>query len=150
MSTSDQRLVSRAVGDLPWTEETIHELLESLPDALVIVDGEGTIVHVNAQTETLFGYRPEDLHGRAVEILLPERFRARHVAHRNNFVADPHSGPMGVGLELYGRSKDGREIPVEISLSPLTVGGRTHVISTIRDISDRRRAEGDLRKAEVR
>jgi PAS domain S-box-containing protein len=139
-----------AVTELKWTARTIRSLLESLPDAMVIVDSDGAIVQVNARTERLFGYRRAELHGRAVELLVPDRLRARHVGHRNAFFADPHSRPMGIGLELYGRHKDGSEIPVEISLSPMRMGNRLQTISTIRDISDRKRAEADLRKAEVR
>jgi PAS domain S-box-containing protein len=103
---------------------------------MVIVDGTGQIVVINAQTERLFGYP-------RTELLVPERFRQRHGAHREDYAEDPHTRSMGAGLELYGRRKDGTEFPVEISLAPLETKGGTLVSSAIRDITDRKRAEHD-------
>ena len=122
---------------------SFRALLESAPDAMVIVDMAGEIVLVNAQTEKVFGYRREELLGRGVEMLVPERFHEHHSALRTGYAAAPHTRSMGAGLELYGRRSDGTEFPVEISLSPLETEDGTLVSSAIRDITERKRAERD-------
>ena len=115
-------------------------VLEAAPDAMVIVDAEGTITLVNEQAEQLFGYSRDELVGRSVDVLVPDRFRGGHGRLRATYVGQPHRRPMGAGMELTGLRRGGSEFPVEISLSPLEVDGSTHVISAIRDVSDRRRA----------
>src|SRR5688500_12681258 len=93
--------------------------LDSTPDAMVIVDASGQILFANHQVEPLFGYRREDLVGQNVDILLPERFHARHASHRERFAVDGRPRPMGQGFDLFARRRDGTEFPVEISLSPI-------------------------------
>ena len=120
-------------------------ILEAIPDAVVAVNQQGVIIQVNSQTEALFGYTRDELIGESVERLVPERQRPLHHQHREDYYSRPKIRRMGSGLDLYGRRRDGSEFPVEISLSPVATGNGAVVLSVIRDISDRKRIEEELR-----
>ena len=131
-------------------EEAERQVIASAPDAIVQVDESGRIVLVNRAAERLFGYDRGELLGRPVESLLPERFRAAHERDRSRFMARPALRPMGEGLVLHARRRDGCELPVEISLSPHRSAAGLVVTTTIRDVSERVRAESALRASEAR
>jgi PAS domain S-box-containing protein len=120
-------------------------LLDTAPDAMVVVGPDATIRFVNAQTERLFGYARTELVGQHLDLLIPERFRPRHGAHLERFFASPGLRPMGSGLELFGRCKDGTELPIEVSLSPLRTSQGVTVSATIRDITERKRLAAEAK-----
>jgi two-component system, sensor histidine kinase len=129
------------------TGKLARSALDAAPDALVIIDSGGAVRFANRQASALFGYDHEQLIGQAVEQLLPERFRGHHNAHRASYFTNPRPRPMGAGLPLFARHRDGREFPVEISLSPIDAGGQFLVAAAIRDVSERRRVEAELTAA---
>jgi PAS domain S-box-containing protein len=122
------------------------EFLETIPDAIVAVQKDGTILQVNSQTEQLFGYPQGELIGQKIEVLVPQRFRGAHRGHRSSFAEEPKTRRMGAGFDLKGRRRDGSEFDVEISLSPVATDAGTIVLCAIRDISDRKRIEAELRR----
>ena len=124
--------------------ELARRALEAAPDAMIIIDASGTIRFTNRQVFALFGYPHDEIIGLSIEHLMPERFRARHIGHRQQYTSNIRVRPMGAGLQLYGRQKDGTEFPVEISLSPIEDGDHVLVAAAIRDVTDGKRIQAEL------
>ncbi len=127
--------------ELKLLEEKFRGLLETAPDAIVIVNESGNIEITNKQTENIFGYDRSEMIGQPMEMLMPERFRFSHISRRKSYAAQPSSRPMGQGLSLFGQRKNGTEFPIDISLSPLKTDGNTLISAAIRDVSARREFE---------
>jgi PAS domain S-box-containing protein len=148
--------VIRDVSDRKRAEQTIQQsearfraLFESAPDAIVLSDGDGRIVEINTRVAGIFGYGRDELIGQSIDVLVPERFRKTHPRRREEYSQNPSPRPMGAGLELYGRRKDGREFPADIMLGPVETAGGRMVLSVIRDLTEKREAEEALRKSEL-
>ncbi len=138
--------IIRDLSESKRAEEQFRALLESAPDAMVIVASDGRIALVNSQTEHLFGYRREELLGLGFESLVSERFRRKHIGSRAGYLGDQRSRTVGANIELAGIRKDRSEVPIEITFSPLETQDGTLVTAAIRDVSERRRAEDEQRK----
>ncbi len=139
----------RAANNLRESEIKFRALIESAPEALVIVNEAGKIEVANAQAQHLFGYPKDELLGMSVEQLMPEQFRAEHVADRHGFFSGPKIREMGSGIELFARTQAGDEIPIEVSLSPIATEHEQVVCAAIRDITERKRSEAALRAAKA-
>jgi len=153
LETEEGRFVAAAVRDSTErrrAEAKFRGLLEAAPDAVVGVDVEGRIALVNGQAERLFGYRKEELVGQLVEILVPDAVKELHPGHRGRYFSHPTTRPMGAGLNLAGRRRDGSEFPAEISLSAMELEGEVIVSAAIRDVSDRKRIEAEREQLQAR
>ena len=144
------RSVVYDLTDRKWADTRFRSVLEAAPDAMLICNCRGEIILTNPQVEQVFGYSRADLLGRSLDLLLPERLRSVHSQHLQRFFSHAQTRPMGIGMELTGLRKDGSEIPVEISLSPLQAEDGLQALAAVRDVSERRHAEENLRKSEVR
>jgi PAS domain S-box-containing protein len=143
MSERQQRLAAEEAARL---ERRFRQLLEAAPDAIVEVSADGRIVLINRVAEEMFGYLRDELLGQSVDILVPEAIRRTHYRHRDSYLENPKTRPMGTGLELHARRRDGTLFPVEISLSPMQTEGGMHVTAVIRDVTERKRSEKDVRR----
>jgi PAS domain S-box-containing protein len=131
-------------------EQRFRLVVEAAPSGMVMVDRDGKIVLVNSRTEKLFGYERKELLGQSIEMLVPESARESHVGLRTEYFVRPLARPMGIGRDLYGRRKDGTQFPVEIGLNPIETEEGTWVLSSIVDVTERKRAEATLRESEER
>ncbi|HKZ02296.1 MAG TPA: PAS domain S-box protein [Pyrinomonadaceae bacterium] len=134
-------VILRDISGRERAEERFRLAVESAPNAMVMVGEEGKIILINSQTERLFGYSREELIGQSIEVLVPERFRGRHPAYRADFSQEPQVRPMGAGRDLFGLRKDGTEVPIEIGLNPIETESGNLVLSSIVDITERKRSE---------
>jgi PAS domain S-box-containing protein len=138
--------IPRSAAGAPQLEALFEALLEGAPDAMIIVDAAGRIQIANRQAELLFGYPVDELLGQPIELLLPASLGERHVRHRTSYVAMPHTRPMGSGLDLVARRRDGSTFAVEVSLSALQTAAGLLVTSVVRDVSERKRAAEELQR----
>lgn len=140
-------MVDRTTSEsLYQSSEIAAQIIDCLPDAIVIVDQQGLMVRANNKCNDVFGYRPEELIGQKLEVLLPERFRSSHVEHRQQYHNEPRTRQMGAGLDLFARRKDGSEIPVDIMLAPVTTRAGTVVTAVVRDVTERTTREQIVRQ----
>ncbi len=142
-------LVYRIESERLRAEDKFRMVVESAPNGILVIDADGRIVLINSQTERMFGYARDELFGAPVETLLPDRFREVHPAHRKQFFADPKARRMGAGRDLYGRRKDGSEVPVEIGLNPIETADGMLILSSIVDISERKAAAEQLQRHQM-
>ncbi len=129
------------------SSELVRSVLDSAPDAMLLIDADGRIVFANDQLSALFGYGRDEIIGESVDSLLPHRFRDRHVGHRQQYRKSGQLRPMGIGLDLFALRKDGSEFPVEISLSPISDGAASLVAAAIRDVTARQQIEAEIKAA---
>ncbi|HWE98923.1 MAG TPA: PAS domain S-box protein [Caulobacteraceae bacterium] len=149
IQTEEGPMVLSAIVDISGRkqlEERFRQVVESAPNAMVMIGATGQIVMVNAQAEKVFGYERAEMLNESIEMLVPERFRGHHPNLRNNFFGNPEARPMGVGRDLYGLKKDGSEFPIEIGLNPIETDEGQMVLSAIVDISSRKRLEERFRR----
>ena len=140
-------LINRDLGMRSIPADLAQSALDAAPDAMLIVDDTGVVQFANRQVSALFGYAHEEIVGKTIEQMLPERFRPHHVGHRERYMAAAHTRPMGVGLQLFAQRRDGSEFPVEISLSPIEGPGGRLIAAAIRDVTERKQAEKELIQA---
>jgi PAS domain S-box-containing protein len=143
-----ENLLSADITKMGESEVFFRNLLESAPDAMIIVDEQGRMALVNGQALRMFGYERDEMVGQAIELLLPKAMKDQHVGHRDSYVNKPSLRPMGFGLDLIGLRKDGTEFPVEISLSPIKTESGKYISSVIRDVTVRRQMEKDIKAAQ--
>ena len=143
MSERQQRLAAEEATRL---ERRFRQLLEAAPDAIVEVGADGKIVLINRVAEEMFGYVRDELLGQSVDVLVPDAMRREHYRHRDSYLEQPRTRPMGTGLDLHARRRDGSLFPVEISLSPIQTEGGMHVTAVIRDVTERKRADKEVRR----
>ncbi|HEY4875618.1 MAG TPA: PAS domain S-box protein [Puia sp.] len=138
--------ITRDISERKKAEEKFRSLLEAAPDAMIFANEKGEIVLINHRTEIIFGYKKSEIIGQQIDILIPADLRGGHKAHRSNYFANPRVRPMGVGLELFALRKDGTRFPVEISLAPIITEEGTLVAASLRDITERKKLEEELKK----
>lgn len=147
VTVRDARERQRKEYELRTSEAMFKALFDQAPDAIVAVNERGQIARTNRQVEAFLGYTEAELRGQPIEVLVPERFRDKHVGQRAGYTACPMSRPMGAGLDLCARRKDGSEVPVDIMLSPVQIPGSKLVISVVRDITERKKSADQLKRS---
>ncbi len=138
--------IRQSQKNIEQSETMVRRLLESAPDALLLVDIQGNILFANKEVEKIFGYSPNELIGRWHDILVPDSIRSIHTSHRSKYFKNPHTRPMGEDLELWGLKKDGQQFPIAIKLSPLILEDQTQVICIVRDITKQKQSEDAIKR----